>query len=60
MTWIPWAISPEGPDPTVFVGAGDPNDPAAHVDAAWPKIRLGIEGMRTIAVGSVLFAHAGV
>lgn len=30
----------ENPDPTVFLGQGDPNDPEVQADASWTKSRI--------------------
>ncbi|WP_207006288.1 hypothetical protein [Nocardioides aromaticivorans] len=37
---LPPAASTANPDPTLFIGDADPNDPAALVDASWPMSRI--------------------
>ncbi len=37
---IAWTTTEKNPDPTLFIGAGDPNDPAAVADASWRKSQI--------------------
>lgn len=37
---IPWTVTDDNPDPTVFLGAGDPNDPKTVEDASWRKSQI--------------------
>lgn len=37
---IGWTVTEENPDPTVYIGAGDPNDPTTVADASWRKSQI--------------------
>lgn len=37
---IGWMVTEEDPDPTLFLGAGDPNDPKSVADASWRKSQV--------------------
>ena len=37
---IGWTVTEENPDPTLFIGAGDPNDPKTVADASWRKSQI--------------------
>jgi len=37
---IGWSETKENPDPTLFLGAGDPNDPNTVADASWRKSQI--------------------
>lgn len=37
---IGWKVTKENPDPTLFIGEGDPNDPKTVADASWRKSQV--------------------